>query len=278
MLRIFEFLYRLRSFLLFISLELVALWMIIRHNSPQGAAFFNSSMGVSGAVLNAESAISDYFLLAEKNKELAKQNADLLEQLLQIPSSSNLANSAPPTSEPVQFQVMNARVISQSIRFSQNHLTINRGSQHGVKEGMGIISASGAVGRIKAVSKNYSVGISLLNTELLVSSKIKSTEVFGTVNWDGKSSREAKMLYIPRHAKVSTGDSILTSGYNAVFPEGVYVGTVTAVHESPTQNYLDITLEFGVDFSKINEVYLVENLQAEELDSLYQEANRINVQ
>ena len=141
---------------------------------------------------------------------------------------------------------------------------------------MGIFNQDGIVGRVKSVSENYSVGISLLNTGLLVSSKIKSTENFGSVNWDGKSSKQAKMLYVPRHVRAQAGDTIVTSGYNAVFPEGIQIGVISAINPASDPNYLDIVIDLSTDFSRVNYVYLVENTRIVELDSLYKKSEVVN--
>ncbi|MBN7814102.1 rod shape-determining protein MreC [Algoriphagus pacificus] len=272
MLRILQFLYSLRSFLLFVLLEVVAIWLLVANNSPQGAAFFNSSNAVVGSVLETRSDISDFFSLAQANEALVVENARLLEQLKILSSDPDSTAISLDSALATNYEFIGARVISNSLRYAQNHLTINKGKNQGVKPGMGIFNESGVVGRVKSVSNNYAVGISLLNTGLLVSSKIKTNEVFGSINWDGKDSKKAKMLYVPRHVKAEAGDTVVTSGFNAVFPKGIKIGVISAVSQSQDPNYLDIDIELTTDFSKISYVYLVENNQIEELDSLYQQS------
>lgn len=272
MLRILQFLYSLRSFLLFVLLEVVAIWLLVANNSPQGAAFFNSSNAVVGSVLETRSDIADFFSLAQANEALVVENARLLEQLKILSSDPDSTAINLDSALATNYEFIGARVISNSLRYAQNHLTINKGRNQGVKPGMGIFNESGVVGRVKSVSNNYAVGISLLNTGLLVSSKIKTNEVFGSINWDGKDSKKAKMLYVPRHVKAEAGDTVVTSGFNAVFPKGIKIGVISAVSQSQDPNYLDIDIELTTDFSKISYVYLVENNQIEELDSLYQQS------
>ncbi|UZD21876.1 rod shape-determining protein MreC [Algoriphagus halophytocola] len=276
MLRILQFLYSLRSFLLFVLLEVLAISLIVSNNSPQGAAFFNSSNAVTGSVLKTRSDIVDFFSLAEANDALLGENAQLMEQLKSLNVSPDSSFIPLDSVLAAQYDFKGARIISNSIRFAQNHLTLNKGSNDGVKAGMGIFNESGVVGRVKSVSANYAVGISLLNTGLLVSSKIKSNEVFGSVNWDGKNSSQAKMLYVPRHVQAHPGDTVVTSGFNAVFPEGIQIGIIAEVEQGSDPNYLDILIDLSTDFSKANYVYLVENNQVEELDSLYQQSEIIN--
>jgi rod shape-determining protein MreC len=269
MLRILQFLYSLRAFLLFVLLEVTAIWLIVENNSPQGAAFFNSSSAIIGSALKTQSDVADFFSLAEANEALVTENASLLGALngvQTIPDSlaielDSLLNAT--------YEFKGARVVSNSLRFSQNHLTLNKGSKDGIKPGMGVFNHEGVVGRVKTASLNFSIAISLLNTGMLISSKIKSNGVFGSVNWDGNDSRHAKMLYIGRHVNAQVGDTVITSGFNAVFPEGINIGIISKINSrTDNPNYLDILIALSTDFSKVGYVYLVENTQFNELDSL----------
>lgn len=277
MLRILQFLYGLRALLLFVLLEVLAIWLIVANQSPQGAAFFNSSSAFTGSVLNTQNNIVGFFSLGEENDMLVKENAELLAALAAKNVSPDSSYISLDSAFVANFEIKGAKIISNSLRFSQNHLTLNRGELDGIKPGMGIFNQEGIVGRVKSVSKNYAVAISLLNTELLVSSKIKSTEVFGSVQWDGQDSKEAKLLYVPRHVKTSAGDTVVTSGFNTIFPEGIPIGIISSVGPSTEDpNYLEILLELSTDFSKVNYVYLVENNQKAEIDSLYIQSEVLN--
>lgn len=272
MLRILQFLYNLRSFILFILLEVIAIWLLVENNSPQGAAFFNSSNSAVGSILETQSDIRDFFSLAEANEALVGENSRLLEQLNSLKVEPDSIEIKLDSTLFVQFEFKGARVISNSLRYAQNHITLNKGSIEGVKPGMGIFNEAGVVGRVKSVSKNYSVGISLLNNDLLISSIIKSTGDFGSINWDGVDTQKAKLLYVPRHVQAQVGDTVVTSGYSAVFPRNLNIGVISNVVQSGDPNYLDIEVRLTTDFSKISYVYLVENTLANELDSLNQKS------
>lgn len=277
MLRILQFLYRVRAFILFVFLEVMAVWMIVSNNSPQGAAFFNSSNVLVGSVLKKQSDVVQFFSLAEANEALTAENAEILQKLsfLQVRPDSMTFELDSAFAKTYQFR--GARVIGSSLRFSQNYLTLNKGSKDGIKPGMGIFNPEGIVGRVKSVSQNYAVAFSLLNTGLLVSSKIKSTDVFGSVQWDGISTTEARLLFVPRHVKAQEGDTIVTSGFNAVFPEGILIGVISKISpDEKDPNYLDLTVKLSTDFSNVSYVYLVENTLFTELDSLYRQSEISN--
>lgn len=274
--RIFLFLYKIRAFLLFVALEAVAIWLIASNNSQQGSAVINSSNQIVGNVLSTQSDILEYFSLASVNKGLVEKNAVLLTELESLRRPADSAYIALDSALEANFSFRGAKVINNSLNLTQNHLTINKGSNHGIKPGMGVFNEEGVVGRVKDVSRNYATIISLLHSELLISSKITTNDVFGSTKWDGGDPGFAKLMYVPRHVVVKEGDLVVTSGYNAVFPAGIPIGAVTEVKPGTDTNYLDITIKLSTDFSRISYVYLVENLQQAELDSLYQSSGLPN--
>ncbi|SHM54226.1 rod shape-determining protein MreC [Cyclobacterium lianum] len=269
--QIFLFLYRLRAFLLFIALELLAVGIIFTHNSPQGAVFFNSSNKLVGNMLYVKNNFLSYFSLYSTNQALAEKNAELLNQLDQLSPVLDSATLSVDSVLANNFEFWSARVINNSIHLNQNYITLNKGRRDGIVPGMGVFNEQGVVGRVKGTSNNYATVISLLNTDLLISSKIRETEVFGSLKWDGLHSNEAKLLYVPRHVKIDPGQEIVTSGYNAVFPEGIPIGRVKSANPGTETNYLDISVTLSVNFSNLKFIYLVKNDSREELDSLEME-------
>lgn len=277
MLRILQFLYRIRAFILFILLEVLAIGMIVSNNSPQGAAFFNSSNQLVGNVLKKQADIVQFFSLADANEALTEENAQIMQQLIAFQSKPDSMSIPLDSLFAATYEFRGARVIANSLRFSQNYLTLNKGSKHGIKPGMGVFNSEGVVGRVKSVSENYAVAFSLLNTGLMISSKIKSSDVLSSVQWDGSNSSEAKLLYVPRHVTAQAGDSVITSGFNAVFPEGILIGVISKVEpDKKDPNYLDLTVKLSTNFSKLTYVYLVENAKFNELDSLYSKSEMTN--
>ena len=277
MLRIFQFLYRLRAFFLFAFLEFLAIWMIVANNSPQGAAFFNSSNEWVGNALKKQADVVQYFSLVDHNSALVDENARLKQELLELQVRPDSMPLVIDSALEANFELKGARVVANSLRFSQNYLTLYKGSKDGIKPGMGVFNSQGIVGRVKSVSENYAVAFSVLNTNLLISAKIKSSDVFGSVRWDGSNTTEVQLLYVPRHVKASKGDTVISSGFNAVFPEGILIGKISKVEVNKSDpNYLALTVKLSTDFSKLNYVYLVENTRFQELDSLYRQSDLIN--
>ena len=166
------------------------------------------------------------------------------------------------------YPLLPARVINNSLRAVDNYLTLNVGTADGVQPGLGVVSADGVVGQVKAASAHYATVFSLLHSKMAVAAKIKRDGTFGSVKWPGDDYSHALLDYIPRQNRLVVGDSVVTSGYNALFPEGVFVGTVESFVKEPDKNFWTVRLRLGVDFSRLTYVYVVHNRPRTERDSL----------
>lgn len=281
---LFAFIYRFRAFLLFVLLEALCIFLIVRYNTYQGAAMFNSANTYVGRVLEFQSGVTDYFRLASVNSKLAQENAVLRQQLMsyrqdaEADSTNQLDTTffaATDSARAAPFILHAGRVINNSIRRTNNYLTLAAGSQDGVKPGMGVISPNGAVGRVKTVSKHYATVTSLLHSQMLISAKIKKDNTFGTIKWTGGDYRTALLDYIPLHVKPEPGDTVMTSGFNTVFPEGIMIGTISEVERELDKSFYTIRVQLSVDFAQLSYVYVVENPRRPEQDSLEIEAGII---
>ncbi|MDJ0364998.1 rod shape-determining protein MreC [Hymenobacter sp. H14-R3] len=166
------------------------------------------------------------------------------------------------------YPLIPARVINNSLRAVDNYLTLNVGAADGVQPGLGVMSAGGVVGQVKSVSAHYATVFSILHSKMAIAAKIKRDGTFGSVKWPGEDYSHALLDYIPRQNRLAVGDSVVTSGYNAVFPEGVFVGTVESFVKEPDKNFWTVRLKLGADFSRLTYVYVVHNRPRSERDSL----------
>lgn len=167
-----------------------------------------------------------------------------------------------------EYPLVPARVLNNSLRAVDNYLTLNVGTADGVQPGLGVLSAGGVVGQVKSASEHYATVFSLLHSKMAVAAKIKRDGTFGSVKWPGEDYSHALLDYIPRQNRLAVGDSVVTSGYNAIFPEGVFVGTVESFVKEPDKNFWTVHLRLGVDFSRLTYVYVVHNRPRTERDSL----------
>ncbi len=268
--RLFLFVYKYRAFITFLAFEIICVWLIVQNNTYQSAKYFNSSNALSANLLATSHGVRDYFRLNDINKDLSEQNARLLKQVERYNQSVYELEALVGRDTTVlgKYEYLPARVIKNSTRRFENYITINKGAQFGIEPGMAVIDNSGVVGKVKTVSKNHSVIISILHGNSLVSSKIKRTGDLCTVLWDGESYQTAQVLYLPRHVQIQKGDTVVTSGFNAVFPEGVPVGTVEGFSIREDALFYDVKVSLASDLNKLSYVYLVKNILKEEQDSV----------
>ncbi len=262
--RLLNFILSNRAFFTFLALELLCVWLIINNNSFQGARFFNSSNAVAARMLNVSQNVNNYLHLKIVNEELANENTRLRQLLEGEPDSIPKSDSTVTK----RFEYVNAKVVNNSVNLFRNFITINKGSKANIAAGMAVLNSNKAVGKVKAVSSNFAVIISLLNLDENVSAMISRTGNFGTVRWDGLDPRYTSLHYIPRHVIPLPGDSVVTSGLNAIFPDKVLVGIVSTAHLNPDALFWNIKVELAQDFTKLQHVQVVRSLLKPEMDSI----------
>ncbi len=268
--RLLNFVYAYRAFFTFLLLELFCAWLIIQNNQYQSTKYFNSSNHLIARMNEISQSIREYFALAEINNSLAQENSTLYKKLEQREQAIQLLqlNKINDSTLFDRFEFVSAKVVNNSTKYYKNFITINRGSDDGLEPGMAVISSGSVVGKVKSVSNHFSVLISLLNLDEQVSSMIKRTGHFGTVQWEGNNSSVVSLKYIPRHVQPVVGDSIVTSGYNAVFPGGIFIGTIKEFKLNTEAPFYDIKVQLGLDFSKLAFVDVIKNKLKKERDSI----------
>lgn len=267
---LFRFLIRNYFVMMFLALEAISLVLMVSFNNYQRVTFFNSSDNLIGGIYERYSNFDDYFSLSRTNARLAAENA-ALKKKLQFYISQQEMNPViilTDTVEAPEYIFTSAKVISNSVNKTLNYITLNKGSRHGVKPDMGIISSEGIVGVITNVSANYSTGLSLLNRRLSVPAKITKNNYFGALVWDGEHYNSADLKEIPFHIMVNVGDTVVTSGYSNIFPEGIMIGTIKSYDVESGTNFYNIKVELSTNFKTLKFVDVVRNTKRNELLNL----------
>ncbi|MBV5312298.1 MAG: rod shape-determining protein MreC [Prolixibacteraceae bacterium] len=271
---LFRFLLRNYFLMMFLALEAISLTLMVSFNDYQRVTFFNSSNNLFGSVYERFSNLDDYFSLGRTNARLAAENASLRKQLyMRVKNQENYPINRPDTVDAPAYVFTSAKVISNSVNKQFNYITLNKGSRHGIKQDMGIINADGVVGVITNVSQNYSTGLSLLNKRLLIPAKITTNNYFGSLVWDGEHYNTADLKEIPFHVIVNVGDTVVTSGYSNIFPDGIMIGKIKKFDAISGTNFYDIKVELSTNFKTLKYVEIVQNTKRAELIKL--ESNNI---
>ncbi len=261
------FLFRYGYVLIFIILELLSLNLVVRYNPHQHDIFIKSSNNVSGWLLKQYQGVTQYFSLAKVAAELAEENAELLSKtrdFQRFNSVGSLRDTVQDTVRNQQYVLLPAKVVANTITGLDNYITIDRGTEAGVEEGMGLILKEGIVGVITDVNRKFARAISILHRDCRISASVARNQFFGTLNWQGNDPRFAKLIDIPKHADLKTGDQIVTSGYSAIFPQGISLGKITHFSLEDGSNFYDVDVQLAMDLSKLDYVYIVKNLLKEE--------------
>ena len=249
------FVFRFGGVFTFVVLEAICAVLLVRYNDDQRAIWVHSSNRWSGAVEARRDELNDFLVLRDVADSLAAENARLrLQLLLQpnvLPDSAQLA----PTDS--SYTLVPTRVVRNSVMRANNTLTIDRGAAHGVLPRQGVISGGSVVGVTRAVGNNFTEVMSLLHGQSRVSAALKRAGYFGVLTWRGFEPQVVYLDEVPRHAELIAGDTVITSGYSAVFPRGILVGTVDSFWLTPGSDFYDIRVKLGHDPTKIDYAYLV---------------------
>jgi len=268
----FLFIQRYSYFFLFLILESVAFYSIYSFNAYHHSVLFNTSNNINGTILNQRANITRYFSLGEENIRLQAENSELRKRVLEsyyIDRGDTIKNTD--SSFKQKFSYIPGNVIQNSTDQTNNYLTIDKGSRHGIKKNMGVINPDGIVGVIVAVSENFSIAMSVLNSKTVVSPKLPDNSSIGRLVWKGNSPYYAYVEGISKFTNLKKGDKILTSPYSKRYPENIMIGTVEEVRNAPSGAFLIIKVKLSTNFTNLRSVYMTDNLQKEEIETLEQQ-------
>ena len=256
--------------LLFLILEVISFSLIINYNNYQSARSFTSASYISGSIYKKYSKLTDYFNLAETNRKLAEENARL-RSVVEFYTKKGISATEMfyflPKNE-VYTNVISARVINNSTNRQFNFITLDKGRKDGLKPGQGLVAENCVVGQITNVSESFAVAISLLNSRWSISAKLKTNNYFGTVAWDGFNYRYAELKEIPMHVPLVVGDTIVTSGFSSIFPEGQILGTIDEFDQKSGGSFYHVRIKLALDFKSLTYVNVIDNPSGSEIRAL----------
>lgn len=264
-----DFLRKYSRLILLVALLGASFVLIYVNNNYQRVVMFGAANRVAGSVNEKYAEIDAYFHLREQNEMLARENAGLRARLLQdqykVFSGKQAVNDT--VYKQVYFYIP-AQVINNSVDKANNYITLNVGTRHGLHSDMGVISPLGAVGVVKTVSKDYAVCMSLLHRKTALKAQIRGTREFGSLSWQSTRPDELTLSFIPSHVKVNAGDTVETTSYSSLFPEGVPIGTISSFESDADEGYLNLKITPMQSFTSLSRVYVVDYTGKAEQDSL----------
>jgi rod shape-determining protein MreC len=255
------FIKKFRFFLLFLILQIVAFYFTIQYHSYQKSKFVNSANAVTGGFYTKINTINEYFHLKTDNQLLIEENIRLKNLLAKrVLDNSIVSTTIVDTMYTQKYEYTSAKVVNNNYTKLNNFLTINKGSNHGILPELGVINGRGIIGVIKNTSANYATILSILNSSSKINVRLKNSNHFGTLVWNGKDYNTTQITDIPRQALIKEGDTIITGGKSLLFPEGVLVGVIKDFTIQNNQ-YTQINIALFNDMSALGHVQVVKNLE-----------------
>lgn len=236
--KILRFFSTYKHWLLFIVMEAIALVVLFNEGLYQRTLGISTTNAVVGRMNSALSEGRSYVNLRQENKMLLERIAALEGKNLQLRQTIDFATAdtldprvfIPDSIKmlmPTNYEFVTARIVSAKGNNHANHLVIDKGRRHGIRQDMAVMSASGVVGIVASVSDSYAVVITLLNPKLNLSCRIKGSNYTGSIS--SEDPRDPSLMVfsnLPKHAQYEVGDTVLTSGYSYTFPPNLMVGRI----------------------------------------------------
>lgn len=272
-----DFLAKYNYWFVFILLETTGMTLLFRYNSYQSSVWFSSANVVVGRVYEVSSWVETFLNMSQANEILTHRNI-VLEQRSRAMEERLAALGGDEAEGEVArmnnegYDMIAAKVVSNSVSRTDNLITIDKGSADGVEKDMGVVCGNGVVGTVYLTSAHYSVVIPVLNHMSNISVMVKGRGYYGYLHWTGGDPMKASVDDVPRHARFSIGDLIVTSGYSAIFPPGVLAGRVKHVFNSADGLSYRIEVTLSTDFSCLRDVYVITDSRIKEQASIMRAA------
>ncbi len=188
--------------------------------------------------------------LLEDNKRLQAEVVNLEEARLSNERLRKLLDFR----DEIQLPALPAKVIGEDASGWFRTVVIDRGSSDGVREGLAVVVAEGAVGRVISVSPLNARVLLIVDPSSAVAALVQRSRTRGVARGRGDA---LTFDFALRERDVEVGDCIISSGTGGVFPKGIVLGTVTQVAREDYGMFQDVEIVPEVDFEKLEEVLVL---------------------
>lgn len=260
-----NFFLRYSSWFVFLFYALLSCYLLFTRNPYQQHVYLTSANAVASGIYEVTGNVTSYVGLRDINDDLQRRNAALEAEVVMLRTQNKhlrqdiLQDSLRSLDSVGRFEFVIASVINNSVIRPYNYITIDKGTADGLAPEMGVMDQNGVVGVTNVVGKHHSRIISLLNPNFRLSCKLRGNSAFGSLVWDGRNPSEALLEELPKQVRFHKGDTIITSGYSAMFPEGIPVGTVIGSTRGEDDNFHTLRIRLLTDFTTLSTVKVISN-------------------
>tara|TARA_R110002051_G_scaffold181460_1_gene250997 strand:+ start:79841 stop:80674 length:834 start_codon:yes stop_codon:yes gene_type:complete len=272
--QIINFIFRNKNLLLYLLLLSIALGFTVQSHSYHQSKFFNSANWITGGIYKTSNNISDYFNLEIENEKLVQENIRLKQLLFnqeynaEVPIDTLMLDTTQ-----LDYTIVSAKIIKNNYSLLDNYITLNKGAKQGIQQDMGVITPNGILGIVENTSAKFSRVQSILNRRSNLNAKLKNTENFGSLIWNGKDYNTVQLIDIPRRVPIKIGDTILTGAASSIFPENILIGTIKKFDLDVSKSSYSIDVQLFNDMTNIKNVYIINNKNRAELKQLEAQNN-----
>ncbi len=264
--QLLNFFLKFRTSILFLILFNISLALTVNVHDYHKSKLLNLTSAVTGSIHEFFSDISNYFNLKNENRVLLLENNRLKELEFNIKKTEYKLSKGNE-----KYKLTTATLIKNSYSLTKNYLIINKGSDNLINEDLGVITSNGIVGVIDKVSNKYSRIISVLNTMSKINAKLKKSNHFGTLEWNGNNSNIVQLHDIQALVELTIGDTIVTSGYSSIFPKNIPIGSIKSFKLNDTKDLFVIDIKLFNDMTNLEHVHIIENINIKEIENLNNE-------
>lgn len=227
--------------------------LILSMTGPVQAGFDSLIEGAAGTwnhYLYLVDTVDDNLLLMEENRALKAE----LTRSDEIRLENQRLRLLLDFKEAQEMATLPARVIAEDASSWFRTVTIDKGSEDGVTEGLPVVVAEGVVGRVVRSSGRYSRVLLITDASSAVATLLQDNRARGVCRGQGDL---LTFDFVLRQEEVAPGDRVVTSGMGGVFPKGLVVGTVESVDRQEFGLFQTIVITPSVDFSHLEEVLVL---------------------
>jgi rod shape-determining protein MreC len=154
-------------------------------------------------------------------------------------------------------ELLPVRVIARDPSPFVQAITLDRGTDDGVQEGMTIISWRGVVGRVSRVSPTSSKVLLITDTSSSISGRIQSSESRVTGIIRGRPEGGLLMQRIPQEETLQTGETVVTSDFGGLMPEGLVIGQIVQIRRKDVDVLQEAVIEPSADMKRLERLYVL---------------------
>lgn len=256
--RAYDLLVQFKEYALLALYLLIAIVLFSQNTTVQVKGIRSNLLAVAGFLQDSFNVIPNYFALARENRMLREQNILLSDEVNTLRESAieNIRlRSMYGLKERPPFKYVSAMVVGSQSQGLANTITINAGTEDGVRTGMPVVTDHGLAGRITSTSGHYAIVQLLFHKDLRVSARVQRSRANGIIRWTGGG--DLRLTNVHKTSDVVTGDVVITSEFSSLFPAGIRLGVVSSTRDVPGDLFQEILVKPSVDLGRMEEVFVI---------------------